>query len=86
MDPSGWKMRIVYLHNVHTRAWVRPLAGDKLNKEHTAGEDVQFAGVYRGLCQCLGRHVGIGFRTIGGSEVAQHAAWPCQSQPPWLGY
>ena len=32
----GW---IVYLHNVHTKAWVRPLAGDKLNKEHTAGED-----------------------------------------------
>ena len=48
MDPSGWKTRIVYLHNIHTRVWVRPLAGDKLNKGHTAGEDVQFAGVYMG--------------------------------------
>ena len=57
------------MHSVGTRAWVGPLASDELNKEHTTGKDIQFAGVCRGICQCLGRHVGIGSGAVGGSEV-----------------
>ncbi|CAI8006925.1 hypothetical protein GBAR_LOCUS4970 [Geodia barretti] len=54
---------------MHTRAWVGPLSSDELNKEHTTGKDVQFAAVCRGICQCLGRHVGIGSGAVGGSEA-----------------
>ena len=60
---------MAYLHSVSTRAWVWPLASEELNKEHTTGKDVQFAGVCRGICQCLGRHVGIGSRAVGMSEA-----------------
>ena len=51
------------------RAWIGPLASDDLNKEHTTGKYVQFAGVCRGICQCLGRHVAIGSRAVGRSEA-----------------
>ena len=54
---------------MHTRTWVWPLASDDLNKEHTTGKDVQFAGVCRRICQCLGRHVAIGSWAVGGSEA-----------------
>ena len=51
------------------RTWVWPLASDDLNKEHPTGKDVQFAGVCRGICQCLGRHVTICSGAVGGSEA-----------------
>ena len=51
------------------RAWVGPPASDELNKEHTTGKDIQFAGVRRGICQCLRRHVAIGSGAVGGSEA-----------------
>ena len=57
------------MYSVCTRTWVWPLASDDLNKEHTTGKDVQFAGVCRGICQCLGRHVAIGSGAVGGSEA-----------------
>ena len=57
------------MHDLHARPWIWPLASDELNKEHTTGKDIQLASVCRRICQCLGRHVGIGSRAIGESEV-----------------
>ena len=46
------------------RPWVGPYSSDKLNQEHTAGEDVQFGGVVWRICQSLGGHVAIGPRAV----------------------
>ena len=85
MDLSQWDTWIIDLDGVHTRSRVGPVSGDKLNQEHTTGEDIQFGGVVWRICQSLRGHVAIGPRAVCLSETRVGPQQPGHAKVGHLG-